>query len=117
MRSQSSPSPSLHFPKSKHADLTSSSANHFAFAARCHLSILLFSLELVDMETMLHSLIAVGVEAGPSMSPRLSHIGLLMHFHDFVVAFRQIVEIGLDLFDRCIIVNSLLICALQLRWL
>ena len=116
MRSQSSPSPSLHFPKSKHADLTSSSASHFAFAARCHLSILLFSLELIDIETMLHSLIAVAAEAGPSMSPRLSRIGLLMHFHDFVNAFRQTVEIGVDLFNRYLIVSSLLVCTLQLHW-
>jgi len=41
MRSQSSPSPSLRFPKSKHADLTSSSAVHNAFSIRFHLSIFL----------------------------------------------------------------------------
>lgn len=68
-------------------------------------------------DTMLHSLKMVGLEGGHSMSPRLSRIGLLVHCHDFVVVFRQIVEIGLDLFNRCIIVSSLPVCILQLRWL
>jgi len=66
---------------------------------------------------MLQSRNPVGPEAGHFMSSYLARIGLLVYHHDFVVAFRQIVEINLDQFDCCIVVIPLRVCVLQLHWL
>ena len=72
MRSQSGPSLSLHFPESKHADLTSSSPNLSVFCAQCHRLVFTMCLKSMEEYVMLLARNPMGLEAEHFTSPHFS---------------------------------------------